>query len=171
MRLTRKMMSFLFNHLIPLCNLRRPSLTPLARAALGLLLVVAPGLPIAGAAAAEPDGAALYAEHCAACHGAELEGQPDWQRPGPDGRLPAPPHDATGHTWHHGDGFLMDYTRRGGQAVLDDLGVAYDSAMPPFGDTLTDAEIAAILDYIRSHWPDEIRTFQADRTAAEDAAR
>jgi mono/diheme cytochrome c family protein len=171
MRLTRKMMSLLFNHLIPLRNLRKLSLTPLASAALGLLLVVAPGLPLAGAAAAAPDGAALYAEHCAACHGAELEGQPDWQRPGPDGRLPAPPHDATGHTWHHGDGFLMDYTRRGGQAVLDDLGVAYDSAMPHFGDILTDAEIAAILDYIRSHWPDEIRAFQADRTAAEDAAR
>ena len=43
-------------------------------------------------------GAQLYAENCASCHGANLEGQADWRSPGPDGRLPAPPHDETGHT-------------------------------------------------------------------------
>ncbi len=132
-----------------------------------LLMLAALGLALAGPAPAGPDGAALYADHCAACHGAALEGEPDWQRPGPDGRLPAPPHDATGHTWHHGDAFLTDYTRRGGQAVLDDLGVRYDSAMPAFGGILSDAEIEAILDHIKTHWPEEIRAFQADRTAAE----
>ena len=140
------------------------------------------GFALAGPALAEPaltepaltepdgaefDGAALAADHCAACHGADLQGAPDWQRPGPDGRLPAPPHDATGHTWHHGDGFLIDYTLRGGQAVLDDLGVRYDSAMPAFKGTLTEAEVAAILDYIKSVWPEDIRAFQAARTAAE----
>jgi mono/diheme cytochrome c family protein len=143
---------------------------PAVRSAGGRLaaLVIAAIAAPAATAWADPDGAALYAEHCAACHGADLEGEPDWQRPGPDGRLPAPPHDATGHTWHHGDGFLMDYTRRGGQAVLDDLGVRYDSAMPAFGDILTDDEIEAILDYIKASWPDEIRAFQAERTEAED---
>lgn len=25
-----------------------------------------------------PDGAALYRDNCASCHGADLEGQPDW---------------------------------------------------------------------------------------------
>lgn len=133
-------------------------------------LAVLLALALSSAAQAGPDGAALYAEHCAACHGADLEGEPDWQRPGPDGRLPAPPHDASGHTWHHGDDFLIDYTRRGGQAVLDDLGVRYDSAMPAFGDLLTDAEIEAILDYIKASWPEEIRAFQAERTEAEAAA-
>ncbi|MCB1335497.1 MAG: c-type cytochrome, partial [Roseivivax sp.] len=33
-------------------------------------------------------GAAVYAEACASCHGANLEGQPEWRSPGPDGRLP-----------------------------------------------------------------------------------
>jgi mono/diheme cytochrome c family protein len=144
---------------------------PAVRNAGGRLAAFVVAAAIAAPAAtawADPDGAALYGEHCAACHGADLEGEPDWQRPGPDGRLPAPPHDATGHTWHHGDGFLMDYTRRGGQAVLDDLGVRYDSAMPAFGDILTDDEIEAILDYIKASWPDEIRAFQAERTEAED---
>lgn len=54
-------------------------------------------------------GEALYTENCAACHGVNLEGQDDWQRPGEDGRLSAPPHDETGHTWHHGDQVLFEY--------------------------------------------------------------
>lgn len=112
-------------------------------------------------------GRTLYDQHCAACHGANLEGAPDWRRAGPDGRFPAPPHDATGHTWHHGDGMLFEYTRRGGQAYLDDLGVSFDSGMPAFGDILSDDEIKAILAFIRSTWPEEIRAFQAERTAAE----
>jgi len=112
-------------------------------------------------------GRALYAAHSAACHGADLEGAPDWQHREPDGRFPAPPHDETGHTWHHGDGMLFDYTRRGGQAFLDDLGVAFDSGMPGFGDVLSDAEILAILAFIRSSWPENIRDYQAARTAAE----
>ncbi|WP_430389733.1 c-type cytochrome [Blastomonas fulva] len=115
------------------------------------------------------EGRALYVEHCAACHGVNLEGAPDWQSRGPDGRFPAPPHDETGHTWHHGDAMLFDYTRRGGQAFLDDLGVRFDSGMPAFDDILSDAEIEAILAYIRSTWPERIRAFQAERTAAEGA--
>ena len=43
-------------------------------------------------------GQKVYAAQCAACHGARLEGQPNWRVRGPDGRLPAPPHDASGHT-------------------------------------------------------------------------
>lgn len=113
------------------------------------------------------DGAALYSSHCAACHGADLEGAADWRRPGPDGLLPAPPHDETGHTWHHGDQFLFDYVKLGGQQVLDDLGVRFTSAMPAFDGILTDAEIEAILDFIRASWPERIREFQAERTAME----
>ena len=37
-------------------------------------------------------GRTVYAEHCGACHGAKLEGQPNWQEPLPYGRFPAPPH-------------------------------------------------------------------------------
>jgi len=108
-------------------------------------------------------GAELYAEHCAACHGAELEGQPDWQVADESGVLPAPPHDASGHTWHHDDVMLKDYIRRGGQAVLDDLGVSMTSGMPAFGEILTDSDIAAILGFIKSTWPERIRVIQAER--------
>jgi mono/diheme cytochrome c family protein len=112
-------------------------------------------------------GRALYAEHCAACHGSALEGAPDWRTPDTEGRYPAPPHDASGHTWHHGDGMLIDYVKRGGQAVLEDMGVDFVSGMPGFGAVLSDDEIAAILAFIRSTWPPEIRAFQAERTAEE----
>ncbi|WP_410054131.1 c-type cytochrome [Cupriavidus sp. BIC8F] len=43
-------------------------------------------------------GKPVYASHCAACHGANLEGQPDWRNRRPNGRLAAPPHDPSGHT-------------------------------------------------------------------------
>ncbi len=58
-------------------------------------------------------GRALYDAHCAACHGANLEGQPDWRSLLPSGRMPAPPHDATGHTWHHSDQVLLTIVRDG----------------------------------------------------------
>lgn len=120
------------------------------------------------AMADEPDiGRVLYADHCAACHGVDLEGAPDWQRSGPDGLFPAPPHDETRHTWHHGDEMLFDYVRRGGQAVLDDLGVSFTSGMPGFGDILSAEEIEAILAFIRSTWPERMQEIQAARTAAE----
>jgi len=144
---------------------------PYANARIAALMLAALGLIHAGPVMAEDLdlGRSLYHQHCAACHGADLEGAPDWRTPGPDGRLPAPPHDETGHTWHHGDQMLFDYTKRGGQAYLDDLGVAYDSGMPAFGDVLSDDEIKAILAYIRSTWPERIREIQAARTEAERA--
>ena len=112
-------------------------------------------------------GAALYQANCAACHGTNLEGAADWQTPGTDGRLPPPPHDETGHTWHHGDRLLFDYTKLGGKATLAQQGMAFDSGMPGFAETLTDAQIADILAFIKSTWPARAREAQAARTAAE----
>lgn len=111
----------------------------------------------------EDQGRTLYMEHCASCHGANLEGQPDWRSPRPDGTWPAPPHSVDGHTWHHTDAMLFDYVKRGGQAALDDMGVAFTSGMPAFEELLSDAEIEAILAFIASTWPEEIRQVQESR--------
>jgi mono/diheme cytochrome c family protein len=119
------------------------------------LLAVAP--VTAGAAL----GRDLYAERCASCHGAELEGQPDWKRRLPSGRMPAPPHDASGHTWHHADDALIRITRDGIEAVI---GGGYQSDMPAFGDVLSDDEIRAILAFIKTTWPERERGFQAEVT-------
>ena len=102
-------------------------------------------------------GAEVYARECAACHGANLEGQPDWRTRRPDGRLPAPPHDASGHTWHHADAQLFGIVKHGLGPYAPP---GYESDMPAFGDRLTDAEIAAVLAYIKSRWPPEIRARQ-----------
>ncbi|MBU3032108.1 c-type cytochrome [Paracoccus marinaquae] len=112
-------------------------------------------------------GEKLYQSYCASCHGANLEGQPDWRSPGPDGTLPAPPHDETGHTWHHPDSVLFDYTRLGGKATLAAQGVDFASGMPGFGDQLSDDQIWNILAYIKSTWPDRQQQIQAERSAAE----
>lgn len=109
-------------------------------------------------------GKALYAEACAACHGVNLEGQENWRSPGEDGRLPAPPHDETGHTWHHSDQVLFDYTKLGGREVMAAQGMEFDSGMPGFGDQLSDQEIWNILGYIKSTWPEEIQDMQYART-------
>jgi hypothetical protein len=91
---------------------------------------------------------------------ASLEGQPDWRSLRLDGTWPAPPHPVEGHTWHHSDALLFDYVDRGGAAALADLGVEFRSGMPAFGDVLTEDEIEAILGYIASTWPEDIRAAQ-----------
>lgn len=116
------------------------------------------------------EGQDLYQTYCAACHGVNLEGQDNWRSPGSDGRLPAPPHDETGHTWHHGDQLLFDYTKYGGTALMAQRGMEFDSGMPGFEETLTDPEIWAILNYIKSTWPVRVQTIQAQRTQSETPA-
>lgn len=110
------------------------------------------------------NGQTLYAEHCASCHGAKLEGQPNWRTPDENGVLPAPPQDETGHTWHHDNQLLFEYTQLGGEEALAARGVTgFASGMPGFGDTLSDDDIWDILAYIRSTWPDRIQEIQAGR--------
>ncbi|MEO1747290.1 MAG: c-type cytochrome [Pseudomonadota bacterium] len=113
-------------------------------------------------------GATLYAENCASCHGADLEGQPDWRSPDENGVLPAPPHDETGHTWHHDNKLLFNYTKLGGAATMKARGFDFDSGMPEFQDSLTDAEIWNILAFIRSTWPQQVQDMQALRNPPHD---
>ena len=107
-------------------------------------------------------GRGIYSEHCAMCHGANLEGQPNWMERKPNGRLPAPPHDVTGHTWHHPDKQLMLITKKGLSAVVP----GYQSDRPAFEHVLTDEQIAAVLAFIESHWPPDIRERQRAMTRA-----
>lgn len=99
-------------------------------------------------------GEDIYEQYCASCHGANLEGQFNWQRRNADGRLPAPPHNAFGHTWHHPDEALFQLTKYGPAALI---GQGYESDMPGYEGTLTDEEILAVLSYIKSQWPVQIR--------------
>ena len=100
-------------------------------------------------------GANVYEANCASCHGADLEGQANWRSPGEDGRLLAPPHDETGHTWHHDGDTLFQLTKYGVSALINDPNLA--SNMPIYDRVLSDKEIIAVLSYIKTTWPEESR--------------
>jgi mono/diheme cytochrome c family protein len=102
-------------------------------------------------------GEKIYVDNCAICHGANREGQPNWREPLPEGGLPAPPHDESGHTWHHPDGFLFLYVKEGGELFMPK---GMKSNMPPFGQNLKDADILAVISFIKSRWVPEIQERQ-----------
>jgi mono/diheme cytochrome c family protein len=104
-------------------------------------------------------GKAVYDQSCAACHGVNLEGQPEWRSRFPNGRMPAPPHDDSGHTWHHADDVLFGITKFG---LTPPYGpAAYQSDMPAFGTTLSDQQIWDVLAYIKSRWSPRVRETQS----------
>lgn len=111
-------------------------------------------------------GQTVYAAHCAACHGARLEGQPDWRQRGPDGRLPAPPHDESGHTWHHADRYLIQVVQRG-LVAGEDRPPGYQGNMPAFGQALKREEIVAVLSFIKNHWSFDYRAWQERANGTE----
>ncbi len=107
-------------------------------------------------------GKQLYGQYCVACHLSRLQGQPDWQKRLPSGRMPAPPHDESGHTWHHPDQVLFGIIRNG--LVPPYAPPGYESDMPAFGGQLSDEQIWAVLAFIKSHWSPKIQAWQEDKT-------
>lgn len=116
-------------------------------------------------------GQVVYADHCASCHGRNLEGQANWRERKPDGRLPAPPHDDSGHTWHHPDEQLFRLTKFGVKPPLAPDG--YESDMPAFAEILSDEDIWAVLSFIKSTWSEKSRAYQdrIDRAYREQAGQ
>lgn len=100
-------------------------------------------------------GEDIYADNCASCHGANLEGEPNWRMVKSDGLLPAPPHDETGHTWHHPEEQLFGLTKYGLAKMVGNPDQR--SGMPIFDGVLSDEEIIAVLSFIKSTWPQEVR--------------
>ena len=114
-------------------------------------------------AAVLAQGREVYDRYCTSCHGANLEGQPDWTKRLPTGRMPAPPHDASGHTWHHPSEVLFGIVKEGVEKYAP---AGYESDMPAFGGTLSDAEIRTVLAFIRSTWPEDVQRRHEERERA-----
>lgn len=140
---------------------------------IAVLLVLGVELPGVGGGSAElsplqSSGAGLgervYNSNCAGCHGVSGEGQPDWQQRGANGALPPPPHDSSGHTWHHADGLLFRIIQQGGVLYS---GPTTPSGMPGFGEQLSDGEIRAVVGYLKTFWGAEERAFQAEVSLAD----
>ncbi|WP_225769816.1 cytochrome c [Inquilinus sp. Marseille-Q2685] len=103
-------------------------------------------------------GAAFYSQNCASCHGADLQGQANWRERLPSGRLPAPPHDESGHTWHHPDAVLFEIVKNGYGELAPP---GYETDMPRFVGILSDQEIADVLAFIKSRWPRDVQMRQS----------
>lgn len=135
------------------------SRVPIGRIALGGIVLVGGLLALVIAFSPHPYpgddpaqlalGQQVYEDNCARCHGLKGEGQPPATLL--PGQAPAPAHDDTGHTWHHADAQLTQIVTEGGVF-----------GMPAFGETLTEAEIAAALAYIKTFWTRDQRRYQAD---------
>ena len=97
-------------------------------------------------------GKKVYQTHCAVCHGINLKGQQGWNKIDAKNNILAPPHDETGHTWHHSDEELFFLTKYGGSGKAGGI-----SAMPGYEQILSDKEIISVLSYIKSTWPIDIR--------------
>ncbi len=107
-------------------------------------------------------GGDLYRANCASCHGSDLSGAPDWKTPNENGSYPPPPHDSSGHTWHHPDRVLMEIIRNGSDFP--------QSRMPTFGDQLADEDIEAILEFIKTSWGPQETAYQ-NQVTEQDQAR
>lgn len=106
-------------------------------------------------------GRAIYEQHCASCHGANAEGAPNWQERDAQGELPAPPHNAQGHTWRHSDADLYKMVSKGWR---DPFNKSKRLTMPAFGETLAPEQIRAVIDYLKTLWTPEERQFQSEET-------
>jgi cytochrome c oxidase cbb3-type subunit II len=101
---------------------------------------------------------ALFTANCAACHQASGEGLPG-AFPPLKGNAAVNDADATTHIR------VVLHGMQGGNVG----GVAYSSPMPPFADTLSDADIANIIDYERSSWGNRGVPVTTQQVAAERA--
>lgn len=93
-------------------------------------------------------GKQVFNQNCASCHGDRAQGAPDWQKPGPDGKYPAPPLDGSAHAWHHPRAALTKVIKQGTTKI--------GGNMPAWEGKLSDADIDAVIAYFQSLWPDEI---------------
>jgi mono/diheme cytochrome c family protein len=114
------------------------------------------GLIIANNCAAESaektKGQEVYQQHCEDCHGIKAIGE-DPQKPqggfNSENEHIAPALNGTGHTWHHPPVFLFQQ--------IKNRKINKSSPMPPFSGILSDDEINAVIAYIKSLWPEDIR--------------
>lgn len=93
-------------------------------------------------------GRQLFAQNCAACHGADAQGDPNWRFRGPDGKFPPPPLNGTGHSWHHPRAWLRQMIKSGSPPGQGN--------MPAWGNTLSDQDIEAIIAWFQSLWPEPV---------------
>ncbi len=106
------------------------------------------------AAGAAVDGKAVFGSHCAACHQATGTGLA--------GVFPP----LAGSEWVLGkDTTVANIVLHGINGSLTVKGASYNGAMPAFKDQLHDAQIAALLTYVRSQWGNQAAAVTTETVA------
>lgn len=138
------------------------------RLLIGAMIAAASHVSIAQAAepsALDParvkTGSQVYEQYCASCHGAKAQGASNWQKRDEHGELPAPPHNAEGHTWRHSDAQLYEMISKG---LRDPFNKTKRLTMPAFGEILSSEQIVAVVTYLKTLWTPDQRSFQAEET-------
>ena len=90
-------------------------------------------------------GQVVYAQNCAACHGQELQGASNWETQHEDGSWPPPPLNSAAHAWQHSDSSIVSTITSGRSA-------GKTNPMPAFGEILSESEIRAVIEFIKSNW-------------------
>lgn len=93
-------------------------------------------------------GAVLYVQHCQICHGTGGVGAPNWRKMDSDGMYPPPPLDGSGHAWHHSSLVLRQFILEGSTPG--------QGRMPAWRGLLSEVDIADLISWIQSLWPEEI---------------
>ena len=106
-------------------------------------------------------GRVIYGQYCASCHGANAQGAPHWQERDEHGELPAPPHNAEGHTWRHSDAMLYEMVSKGWR---DPFNKTKRLTMPAFSEALSPEQIRAVILYLKTLWTSEQRDFQSEES-------
>jgi len=105
-------------------------------------------------AAPAPDGAAIFAAKCAACHQANGEGAG-----------PFPPLAGNADVTAADTSTIIATVLNGKTGPITINGKQYSGAMPAWRDQLSHAQIAAVLSYIRSAWTNKAPPVSEDQVA------
>ncbi|WP_083704872.1 cytochrome c [Motiliproteus sp. MSK22-1] len=101
------------------------------------------------------EGAKIYRNNCASCHGNQAQGAPDWQSRDSLGRTQPPPLNGSGHAWHHRINELFETIKYGT--------VNRGGGMPAWGKVLSDQEIVSVMAWFQSRWPKQLYKNWVDR--------
>ena len=105
------------------------------------------------------DGKQVFSTTCAACHQVTGEGVPGVYPP------------LAGSEWVNGDeAKVVRILLHGVTGPIEVAGETFNSMMPPWGATLKDADIAAVLTYVRSTWGNKGTPITAAKVASIRAA-
>jgi len=123
-----------------------------------LALVLASRSSAPTQAAVGESGATLYMANCSGCHGASGEGAVNI----------APP--LVKNAYVTGDPKKVIHTMLTGMVgPIKERGATWDGSMPPWQGTISNAQIAAIITYVRSSWGNKAAPVSEAQVAAQAA--